>query len=68
MDCEQSEHVQLCGSDGITYQSICHLKQAKCMQQKSINVVNNERCGKFIDYFICLLYLKPPSINENIKK
>jgi hypothetical protein len=46
IDCEKSEHVQLCGSDGTTYQSICHLKQAKCMQQKSINVVNNERCGK----------------------
>lgn len=46
---EMSSNV--CGSDGITYKSICHLKQTKCLLQKSIKIVNHDSCGKL---FICL--------------
>ncbi len=44
--CERNDQNPLCGSDGNTYDSVCSLKQSKCIQQKPINVVKYERCGK----------------------
>ncbi len=46
LSCKKFDSMPLCGHDGIFYPSFCHLKQAKCLQQKPIRVVNHETCGK----------------------
>ena len=46
ISCNTFDPMHLCGNDGVSYPSFCHLKQAKCLQQKAIRVVNHDRCGK----------------------
>lgn len=45
MNCERSELMALCGSDGVTYESLCHLKRTKCLQQRPIKIINHDTCG-----------------------
>ena len=35
----------VCGSDGVTYESICELEKSSCQQQKNITVVKQGMCG-----------------------
>lgn len=37
---------QVCGSDGITYYSLCHLQQASCIQKMDIQAQHYGPCGK----------------------
>lgn len=37
----------VCGNDGKTYSSYCHLKATGCKLGKEINVLKHEPCGKF---------------------
>lgn len=36
--------MSVCGSDGITYQSICHLQLQSCKRRKMITVLHNGEC------------------------
>ena len=36
----------VCGSDGVTYNSECHLRVSSCTQQKRILVRQRGTCGK----------------------
>ena len=45
--CDSGSMTQaVCGSDGKTYASHCHLKFASCKTKKKITVINDEPCGK----------------------
>jgi hypothetical protein len=46
ISCEAYEPMPLCGSDGRTYESLCQLKLTKCLQQRSIKIINHASCGK----------------------
>jgi len=48
INCNLADPISLCGNDGVTYSSLCHLKQTKCLQQRSIKILNHNSCGKFI--------------------
>ena len=37
----------ICGSDGKTYASYCHLNSASCRMKKKITVIKDEPCGKY---------------------
>jgi len=47
IDCELAEPISLCGNDGVTYSSLCHLKQTKCLQQRQIKILNHNSCGNY---------------------
>ena len=51
INCEIFDPMLLCGSDGVTYESLCHLKQTKCLQQRPIKIVNHDTCGKLKNIF-----------------
>ena len=44
--CDDVEKEEVCGSDGITYYSQCHLRQAACIQRSDIGVNHYGPCGK----------------------
>ena len=41
-----NETEEVCGSDGITYYSLCYLQQASCMQNEDIYAMHYGPCGK----------------------
>jgi hypothetical protein len=47
INCEIFDPMPLCGADLNTYNSLCHFKQAKCLKQQSIQIVNHDTCGKY---------------------
>eukprot|EP00112_Aurelia_sp_Birch-Aquarium-sp1_P005724 Seg1649.2 transcript_id=Seg1649.2/GoldUCD/mRNA.D3Y31 product="Collagen alpha-4 chain" protein_id=Seg1649.2/GoldUCD/D3Y31 len=52
--CDSGSKTQaICGSDGKTYASYCHLKSASCKTKKKITVIKDEPCGvtKPVDIF-----------------
>ena len=46
INCDSANELTLCGNDGVTYSSLCHLKQTKCLQQRPIKILNHNSCGK----------------------
>lgn len=38
--------IPTCGSDGVTYKSVCHLQLESCKTKKPITVLHNGECGK----------------------
>lgn len=60
---------QVCGADGVTYQSACHLREAACHKGKAIPVAYKGRCKRkqtgpdsvwyffivFISFILCFL-------------
>lgn len=38
----------VCGSDGITYASLCHLQAAGCSFKRDILVAKDEACGLYL--------------------
>lgn len=48
ISCDVYEPKPICGSDGVSYDSLCHLKLAKCLQQRTIKIVSHDTCGKSI--------------------
>ena len=52
INCEMVNEMNLCGNDGVTYSSLCHLKQTKCLQQRSIKIINHNSCGNLKFFFI----------------
>ena len=42
---------QVCGTDGLTYPSECHLQIAACKKQQYIVVANKGECGKYCATF-----------------
>ena len=46
--CDSGSKMQaICGSDGKTYASYCHLKSASCTMKEGITVMKDEPCGKY---------------------
>lgn len=56
INCEIFDPMLLCGSDGVTYESLCHLKQTKCLQQRPIKIVNHDTCGKLEKFTFCFFF------------
>ena len=46
INCDNHDPMPLCGNDGVSYHSLCHLKQTKCLQQRPIKIVDHYTCGK----------------------
>ncbi len=48
---EPASHQKICGSDGHTYPSLCHMRKASCLSQQPIYLLHSGKCqenGKFI--------------------
>lgn len=52
ISCDVYEPKPICGSDGVSYDSLCHLKLAKCLQQRTIKIVSHDTCGKLLNTYI----------------
>lgn len=50
-DCEPVVQ-PVCGSDGLTYDSYCHLLQSSCQLKNNVSLAYNGICGKIIRYVI----------------
>ncbi|XP_022100567.1 agrin-like isoform X2 [Acanthaster planci] len=37
-------YVPICGSDGVTYYSICHLQREQCLRNEAVHVISNGPC------------------------
>lgn len=48
--CEGTLYSPVCGADGTTYDSLCHLHRTSCEQQKRIAVLARGVCGKCHSY------------------
>ena len=50
---EEAEDERVCGSDGITYFSLCHLQRASCTQGAGhdIEALHQGPCGTFLQRF-----------------
>ena len=46
--------LQVCGSDGGTYQSLCHLKQSSCRLQKAVSLAYAGSCEK--GFLFCMFH------------
>ena len=46
-NCDSVPKAQLCGNDGQTYESICHMKQASCQKKELVLKAYDGECGKF---------------------
>ena len=44
----------ICGSDGVTYASDCHLNAASCREKQAIVVAKKEPCGR-CTFSVCSL-------------
>lgn len=47
----------VCGSDGISYASYCHLKSASCKKKEKIAALKFESCGKKCSTYLLLNFL-----------
>jgi len=47
----------VCGDNGVTYNSACHLQRDSCQKEKTITIQNNGKCGNYINYFSDLFFL-----------
>ena len=57
-DCFGSSKMDaVCGSDGRTYASHCHLKSAVCRTKVAVSVVSKKACGKWIEQPFFLSFL-----------
>lgn len=54
-DCDTQSKDFVCGSDNITYSSLCHLKLASCQLQTNIYVQYKGQCGKCHFFLFCFL-------------
>ena len=43
-------NLPVCGSDGQTYNSVCHLQLEACKSQSSITVLSSGPCGQLTDF------------------
>jgi len=43
--------LQVCGSDGMTYDTDCHLKKSNCLNEKNVTVASFNPCSKKAFYF-----------------
>ena len=46
----------ICGKDGKTYSSYCHLRAAGCKQRQVIMILKNEPCGKLTSIILINFY------------
>ncbi|CAF0717274.1 unnamed protein product [Brachionus calyciflorus] len=46
INCDTFDPLPICGNDGITYKSLCHLKQTKCLLQKPIKIIDHDSCDR----------------------
>lgn len=44
---ERSTLHAICGSDGRTYASLCHMKLSSCKLKRSITLLKDEACGRY---------------------
>ena len=51
----ESEGKKVCGTDGKTYPTECHMKIAACKKQQYIVVANKGECGKEM-YLYSMIY------------
>ena len=52
----------VCGSNGWTYASECHLRKYSCNNQLSLNAQSNGPCGKYkCTFFLRLTWLSKPN-------
>ena len=52
LPCDEEKVDAICGSDGLTYASLCHLNLYNCKHKKAVTVSKNGACGKFMYHFI----------------
>jgi len=47
---------QVCGSDGVTYDTECHMKKINCLKQKNVTVISHGPCSKQASrFYYCYL-------------